>query len=50
MVCPYYVGRLEAALGRAEVAERWFGVAADMAERIGVVSWHAQATAALTVL
>jgi tetratricopeptide (TPR) repeat protein len=46
----YYVGRLEAALGRPQAAQRWFGVAGDMAERIGVVRWRDQATAALAVL
>jgi DNA-binding SARP family transcriptional activator/tetratricopeptide (TPR) repeat protein len=43
----YYVGLLEAALGRAEAAERWFGVAVDMADRIGAVRWREQAADAL---
>lgn len=43
----YYVGRLEAALGRSEVATRLFREALAMAEAIGAVNWRNRAEAAL---
>jgi DNA-binding SARP family transcriptional activator len=43
----YYVGRLEAALGRLDVAERWLSQAFAMADGIGATHWRDRATSAL---
>jgi DNA-binding SARP family transcriptional activator len=43
----YYVGRLEAAMGNAEPAERWFREAFAMADSMGAAPWRDRAAAAL---
>ncbi len=43
----FYVGRLEAALGRGDVARRWFRGALATTEAIGAVRWHDRTAAAL---
>ena len=43
----YYVGLLEAALGRADAAERWLREAIAMADRMNAPPWRERASAAL---
>lgn len=43
----YYVGRLEAALGQTDAAERWFLDSISTAERIGSAPWRDRAASAL---